>query len=222
MAVVAVIRSSAACDTKSVSVAWNEAHETFSIKNCEFEHAGFWSNTRFKTTLAATSNPGERDYEAADERRYSLALFERREAEWHHISSGTPACATLNQRPVGPAAKVTYTERYCRTLFRQVFADSDGLVLFDHDNHLEIMLPKPILTKTEAMMLRFYPMRRRRANKSETSHLHCLCSVASSRRCNRRRDLLLATLTLRAFFTRLQRRSIPRHHIRNVASGNSQ
>jgi hypothetical protein len=149
----AVTRSRAAWDTKSVSVVWSEAHETVSIKNGEFEHAGF------SVEYALQNNTG-RDIIIPE----SATIMER-------LTNGGVLVAYSN---VAKPSATTFLPAHQRAqlsisilwgcgvsdlngkilqkedpepCFVRCFVDSDGLVLFDKDNRLEIMLPKPIFAK---------------------------------------------------------------------------
>jgi hypothetical protein len=152
--VAAVIRSRAVTwDTKSVSVVWSEAHETGSIKNGEVRHEGFsleyalQNNTGRDITIPESAtimnrltNGGVLVAYSSVAKPYAATFLPAHQRAQLSISIQWGCDVTDLE------GKILQKEDP-EACFARCFADSDGLVLFDKDNHLEIMLPKPILAK---------------------------------------------------------------------------
>jgi len=149
-----VIKSkTAGWDSKSISVVWSEAHETLEIKNGEFRHAAFsldyalQNNTGRDITIPESATIMNRltnggvlvAYSSVAKPYAGTFLPAHQRAQ---LSIGVQwGCGVSNidgKILEKEAAEACYT---------RCFADSDGLVLFDHTNHLEISLPKPIFQK---------------------------------------------------------------------------
>jgi hypothetical protein len=140
-------------DMKSVSVVWSEAHNTASINNGEFRHAGFsleyalQNNTGRDITIPETASimnqlaNGGVLVAYSDVAKLNAATF---------LPAHQRAQLSIEIRwgcDVRNLDGKILQEEDPEACFVRCFADSAGLVLFDKDNHLEIMLPKPILAK---------------------------------------------------------------------------
>jgi hypothetical protein len=152
--VVAAVIRSRAWDTKSVSVVWSEAHETFKLENGNFEHGGF-------SLDYALQNNTDHDITIPESATIMRQLTKGGVLEPISYVAKLRAATFL---PARQRAKLSVAFQWgCgewditgkkllkqespEACYARCLADSDGLVLFDHANHLEIMLPKPILAK---------------------------------------------------------------------------
>jgi hypothetical protein len=151
-----VIKSrTAGWDTKAVSVVWSEANEHFNEENGEFRHTAFLLNY-------ALQNNTDRDITIAD----SVTIMQRLMKGGGFLVdfSSVAKLDALIFLPARQRAQLTVALRWgCaewdssgKTILKEeapeacyarCFADSDGLVLFDHGNHLEVSLPKPIFSQ---------------------------------------------------------------------------
>jgi hypothetical protein len=150
-----VIRSrTAGWDTKSVSVVWSEAYEYMKLENDDFKHDGFslqyalQNNTDHDITIPESVTIMQQltkggvlvAYSKVAKLRAATFLPARQRAQltvallWGCGEYDITSNKLLKEEP--PEA-----------CYARCFAGSDGLVLFDHANHLEISLPKPIFSK---------------------------------------------------------------------------
>jgi hypothetical protein len=153
IATLVILFTRARWDVRSVSVVWSEAHETLSLTNGEFTHAGFslyyalQNNTGHDITIPVNAKIMKRLTNGGVLADYMI--------------SAKPSAATF--LPAHQRAQLSLSMQWgCderdldgkilrkedpEVCYVRALADSDGLALFDYDNHLEIELPKPILTK---------------------------------------------------------------------------
>ncbi len=149
-----VIKSrTAGWDTKSVSVVWSEAHESMTLENDYLKHDGFslqyalQNNTDHDITIP-------QGVTIMQQLTKGGVLVEYSNVAKLHASTFLPAhqraqlsvalqwdCTDFSGKT--PISK----EEAPEACYARCFADSDGLVLFDHGNHLEVSLPKPIFSQ---------------------------------------------------------------------------
>jgi hypothetical protein len=141
-------------DTKAVSEIWSKAREGVVPKEGEFQHVGFvldyalQNNTGHDITIPVNAKIMNR--------------LKKGGVLTDYLNVPTPHAATFV--PAHQRAQLSVTMQWgCDTVdlktgktiekedlehcFARAFSDSDGLVLFDYDNHLEIALSKPVLAK---------------------------------------------------------------------------
>jgi hypothetical protein len=141
-------------NTNAVSEIWSEAQETLDLKDDEFRHAGFslyyalGNNTGQDITIPVNAKIMKRLTNGGVLTDYSMVA--------------KPYAATF--LPAHQRAQLSIKMQYgCDTVdprtgkilekgdpelcFARAFSDSNGLVLFDYDNHLEVALSKPVLAK---------------------------------------------------------------------------
>lgn len=134
----------------ALSVVWSEAHETFDLneKIRDFKHAGFsldfalQNNTKRDITIPADATimkhllrGGTLAEETAAKpyRSYFVPAHER-------AMISVQLDYGCSDEDFATGAVHARDPRVC---FSEAFADSDGLVLFDHNNRIEVTLPKP-------------------------------------------------------------------------------
>jgi hypothetical protein len=141
-------------DTKSVSVVWSEAHEYAKEEKGELTHGGFvldyalQNNTDHDVTIPArvtimqqlTKGGVLNDYSNVAKLRAATFLPARQRAQLSvDVQWGCGEWDfSTNKLLKAEAPEACYA---------RCFAGSDGFILFDHANHLEISLPKPIFPK---------------------------------------------------------------------------
>jgi hypothetical protein len=146
----------ASWDTKSVSVVWSEAHDRLTEQNGEFRHAAFSLNY-------ALQNNTDRDITIPE----SVTIMQRLTKGGVLVPYSNVAKLDASTfLPARQRAKLSVAlgwgcgewdvrmgkivrEEEPEACYARCFADSDGLVLFDHANHLEISLPKPIFSQSK-------------------------------------------------------------------------
>lgn len=137
-------------DEKALVVEWSEAGETFEITGSDMKHAGFslvfalQNNTGKDITIPTdvtimkrltkgktlTEYPGIKlgqSFFVPSHQSAQLSLWLDRRCSSEDLATGTTS------------------QRDPRTCFNEEFADSDGLVIFDHQQRIQINLPKPKL-----------------------------------------------------------------------------
>jgi hypothetical protein len=141
-------------NTNAVSEIWSEAHEYVMQKDGEFRHGGFSLN------YALQNNTGQDITIPVNAKIMQRLTNGGVLTAYSHVAK-LDAATFL---PAHQRAQLSVNMQYgCDTedvetgkilekgdperCLARAFADSDGLVLFDYDNHLEIALSKPFLTK---------------------------------------------------------------------------
>ena len=141
-------------NTNAVSEIWSEAHETLDLKDDELRHAGF------SLDYALQNNTGQDSTIPVNAKIMKRLTNGGVLTDYSNVAK--PYAATF--LPAYQRAQLSVNLRYgCDTVdlktgkvlekgdpercFARAFADSNGLVLFDYDNHLEIALSKPVLAK---------------------------------------------------------------------------
>jgi hypothetical protein len=153
--VTAVIRfRTASWDAKSVSVVWSEAHERLTEQNGELRHDAFslnyalQNNTDRDITIPESVTIMQRLTKGGVLVRYSNVA--KLDASTFLPARQRAQLSVALQWGCGEwdfrMGKIVREEEP-EACYARCFADSDGLVLFDHANHIEISLPKPIFAK---------------------------------------------------------------------------
>src|SRR5206468_8385135 len=127
-------------DERSLTVAWSEAGEISEVRDGDLKHKGF------------VLDYGLQNNTAKDMAVPKDTVIMKRLSRGHTLTNYLGA--TLDSPSLIPAhqkAKLSiWLTRGCNTEDLQVclneeFADSDGLVLFDHSQRMQVNLPKPAL-----------------------------------------------------------------------------
>jgi hypothetical protein len=141
-------------DTKSVAVVWSEAHEVFNEKNGEFRIDGFkldyalQNNTDHDITIPGSATIMQHltkggvlvAYSNVAKLRGATFLPARQRAQLSITLQWGCGVWDLKTNKI-------VQEEQPEACYARCFAGSDGLVLFDHANHLEVSLQKPIFPK---------------------------------------------------------------------------
>jgi hypothetical protein len=152
--VVAAVKRSrpAMWDTKAVSVVWSEADNVAAIKNHEFTHVGF-------SLHYALQNSTDQDMTIPENATIMKRLTNGGVLVTDSsVKPSAPTFLPARQRAqlslnmqwgcgVSDMEGKELEKEFPEPCFDRAFADSDGFVLFDYQNHLQIPLPKPILVK---------------------------------------------------------------------------
>jgi hypothetical protein len=141
-------------DTNSVSVVWSKANEFMDVKNGELIYAGFTldyalqNNTGHDITIPENVTIMKRLTNGGVLKAYSdgakpfAATFlpEHQRGQLSILLKWS--CGEWDVK----THKLLHDED-SEVCYARAFAGSHGLVLFDHANHLEITLPKPLFPK---------------------------------------------------------------------------
>jgi len=141
-------------DTSAVSEIWSEAHEHVMPKEDEWRHADFLLDYALQnntgkditipvkvTIMKRLTNGGVLTDYSNVAKPYAATFLPAHQRAQLSVKMEF-GCDTVDLK----TGKILEKEDPERCLAR-AFADSNGLVLFDYDNHLEIALSKPVLAK---------------------------------------------------------------------------
>jgi hypothetical protein len=141
-------------NSNAVSEVWNEAYEYMMPKEGELSHAGFrlnyalQNNTDQDITIPVNAKILKRltnggvlaDY--SNVAKLNAATFLRAHQRGQLSITIEWGCDKLDSK-TGKTLATEDSER----CFARAFADSNGLVMFDYANHVEIALSKPVFVK---------------------------------------------------------------------------
>lgn len=134
----------------ALSIVWSEAYETFDLdpKTRQLKHADFWLNFALQNNTARDITIPE-DATIMKRLLKGGALADATAAKLHRscfipayqraeVSIQLAYACTEEDLKTGAVR-----DRDSRVCFNEALADSDGLVLFDHINRIQVALPKP-------------------------------------------------------------------------------